>query len=401
MTFTNPSLNTSIIKVKHISLQHIHSFSLCGDGMLSTPRSVILNGIISYGGGTGVGLNLICKAFGEYYERNHFFTSVPIVEKKKIGNINSLTHQQHLISLCHFENYQQLLQHQFSFTRLKNIFTQEPYDYLYNAISLRLDKNDSEFLNFSDSCACAAHTSKDEALHNSLIEFLERQALLGSWISKTIRYSINPQILKVTSPYSSLVEKFLDNGDLFIFENGNHLPGYNVIMFYFAHSTHDAVQYSVGSKSSTSLDSALNSAFEELYQCYTFLYNAAFKDSHLENKAGANYHMAFIQYNNQQTRSKIPFFKAMNTFQINNKTDIDNLPQFTYEDMLVELKDLSPNIYYYHFFEETLGLHFTKIVSPDFFAHMALNKSLNLQCLYAKKLKIDPDNAYLESLPFP
>jgi hypothetical protein len=68
---------------------------------------------------------------------------------------------------------------------------------------------------------------------------------------------------------------------------------------------------------------------------------------------------------------------------------------------LQSLKILTPNIYFYHFYEKALQLHFTKIVSPDFFAHMSLNKALNLNNLYAKTLKISKENAYLEKLPFP
>ncbi|MDI9817797.1 MULTISPECIES: YcaO-like family protein [unclassified Legionella] len=393
-------LNTSVAKIKHASLQHAQSFRICRDGLLSAPRSLMLDGIISYGGGTGKSIELVRKGFGEYYERNHFFTAVPLTSKKKLSDINPVSHQKKLASLC--QNIeQQHSNHHFALTQVHNLYTQEPYDYFYNAISLRTMKNDNPFLSVSDSCACASHTHKDKALYHSLIEFLERQALLGSWMSKTIRYSINPQVLHQISPYTHLVETLLDNGDIYIFENGNQLPGYNVIMFYFAQSPEDAVQYSVGCKTAGSLSDAICSAFEELYQCYTFLYGSVFKETNLENKAGTGYHMAFVQYNHQETKSRIPYFNKASTHLIHTKEDIDCLPQFSYNRMLEELKHISTDIYYYHYFEQGLGLHFTKILSPDFFAHMSLNKPLNLQCRYARVLNIDPGQAYLEMLPFP
>ena len=394
-------INTSINKTKHVSLQHATSFTLCSEGMLSVPRSVMLNGIISYGGSTGFGLNLTNKAFGEYYERNHFFTSVPITSQKTLAQIQPQTHRKKLSLLCNEQDREQTAHHKFSFTTVYNIFNDEPSDYFFNAISLHGIKSDATRLNVTDSCGCASHLTKELALHQSMVEFLERQSLVGSWLSKTYRYLINPLLLKELSPYTCLVEKLLENVNIYIFEIGNHLPGYNVIMFYFADDGRDAVQYSVGSKSAISLPEALNSAFEELYQCYTFLYSAVFKPTNLENKAGAGYHMAFAEYNNQKTKLKIPFFDLTQPAKINTMDDLDALPIFSYQDILLKLKQLTPDIYYYHHYEKALQLHFTKIFSPDFFPHMSLNKPLNFHNLYAKKLKITADNAYLELLPFP
>lgn len=401
MSGLNKLLNTSIIKTKHASLQHATAFNLSSEGMLSVPRSVILNGIVSYGGSTGFGLELTQKAFGEYYERNHFFTSVPITSEKKLADIQPKAHQNKLRTLCNNNSSDVLEEHRFALTKVYNLFDESPCDYFFNAISLHGIKSDATFLHVTDSCACASHITKEQALYQSMIEFLERQSLIGSWVSKTYRYTINPSILKELSPYACLVEKLLENGDIYIFENGNHLPGYNVIMFYFSHSSADAVQYSVGSKSAASLSAALTSAFEELYQCYTFLYSAVFKPTNLENKPGAGYHQAFTAYNTAQTKLIIPFLEQIKAFKINTIADIDALPTFSFAEMLQVLKQLTPNIYFYYYYEKALQLHFTKIFSPDFFSHMSLNKALNLNNLYPQKLNITQDNAYLEKLPFP
>ena len=401
MSSSGQLINTSINKTKHASLQHATSFSLCSEGMLSVPRSVILNGIISYGGSTGYSLNLTNKAFGEYYERNHFFTSVPITSEKILAQIQPQTHQKKLALLCDEGNSEPLATHRFALTTVYNIFDETPFDYFFNAISLHGIKADAAFLHVTDSCGCASHVSRELALYQSMMEFLERQSLIGSWLSKTYRYTINPLLLINLSPYGCLVEKLLENGDIYIFENGNHLPGYNVIMFYFSHNPKDAVQYSVGSKSAVSLADALIAALEELYQCYSFLYNAAFKPTNLEHKAGAGYHMVFAGYNNQETKLKIPFFNEHRAFRINTMDDINALPIMSYQDMLLGIKKITPNLYYYHHYEKALQLHFTKIFSPDFFSHMSINKPMNFNHLYAKKLNITKENAYTEMLPFP
>ena len=249
-------------KVNHASKQHVFKFKLCGESLLSTPRSVIVDGIISYGGSTGVGLNLLRKSYGEFYERSHLFTQVPVNVQKKLKDIQPQAYQDKLLSLCNKkQNHVACLAHSFSFTKVKNLFNEEVQDYFYNSISLNCNKSDGPFLNFSDSCACASHTTKERALYNSLMEFVERQALLGSWLSKTYPYSVNPELLRDICPYSDLVELMLDNGELYIFQNGNQLPGHTVIMLYFSQSNDDMVKYSIGSSSGLSLEEAICSSF--------------------------------------------------------------------------------------------------------------------------------------------
>ena len=271
----------------------------------------------------------------------------------------------------------------------------------FNAISLRGVKQDVEKLNVTDSCGCATHTTQEAALHNALIEFLERQALLGSWLSNRYRYAINPEVLRDLSPYTSLVENILDNGELHIFEIGHDLPGYNIVMFYFSHSATDAVQYSVGSKTSGSLADAITSAFAELYQCYTFLYSAVFKPTNLSGKAGSGYHLAFTKYNTQATKLIIPYLQKNIEFEIKTLDEVRAFPTFEHVELLKGLQLISSEVYFYHYYEAALKLHFIKVLSPDFFPHMSLDKLFDLNMLYAQKLGITMDNAYLELLPFP
>jgi hypothetical protein len=386
----------------HVSLQHPIKFKLCTESFLSVPKSVVVDGIISYGGSTGIGLNLARKAYGEFFERNHLFTAVPIHSQKTLKQVFPDEYRNKLINICQYNknNLDNLLNHYFSFTTVNHLFSDSTQDYFFNAICLNGVKEDTPYINFTDSCACAVHPNKEKAIYNALMEFLERQALLGSWLSKTYRYAIHPSVLKEVTPYRDLVTKLLENGELYIIENGNYLPGYTVMMFYFSHSEKDVVQYSVGSSSGLSLNEALTAALEELYQCYTFLYNTEASVG-LENKAGAGYHLSFQQCNHQATKAIIPFIQEALVYKIHKIHDINTLKVFTYDEILTELANLSESIYYYYFYEKQLGLHFIKIMSPDFFSHMSLKNSLNIDNIYAKKLNITSDNAYLEKIPFP
>lgn len=389
-------------KSNHASVQHAVKFKLCSESLLSVPKSVIFDGIISYGGSTGIGLNLPRKAYGEFHERNHLFTRVATNQLKKLNDVKPEEYRDKLLSLCLLKNSdkQRCLDHQFSFTSVHNLFDNKTQDYFYNGISLNCNKADSRFINFSDSCACASHPQKDKALYNSLMEFIERQALLGSWLSQTYQYTINPQLLCEITPYRELAEQLMEYGELYIFQNGNQLPGHTVIMFYFSHSGDDLVQYSIGSSSGLTLQEAMLSAFEELYQCYAFLYNSESSEG-LENKAGAGYHLEFQKCNRQSVRETIPFMHDIRPYQIDSIHDMQQEKRYTYEEVLMTLEAISHDLYYYHAYDKSLGLHYTKILSPDFFVHMSLNNNLNIDNKYANRLNITAEHAYMVKIPFP
>ncbi|KTD19553.1 YcaO-like family protein [Legionella londiniensis] len=391
------------VQAAHASIRHAVKFKLCSESFLSAPRSAVVDGIISYGGSTGIGLNLAAKAYSEFYERNHLFAGIPIDCVRPLSAIEPHTYREKLLNLCqisHNKDKAQCLAHEFSWVRVNNLFDHHAQYYFFNGLSLNGVKKDVPFLGFSDSCACAAHPVKEKALESSLMEFLERQALLGSWLSKSTLYAINPQVLSLVTPYAELAEMLLENGQLYVFSNGRHLPAHTVIMFYFAHSEKDTVQYSIGSSSGFNLQAALTASLEELYQCYSFLYNTE-SSSGLENKAGAGYHLSFQQCNHRDVKKTIPFLNEHPFFHINHPEEVYAAPVFSLEEVLAELEAVTNDIYYYHHHEKSLDLHITKIMSPDFFAHMAINKPLNFENRYAQKLGISKENAYLEKIPFP
>jgi hypothetical protein len=386
-------------KVTHASIFYPHQFKFCTEHSLSAPRSMVVDGIISYGGSTGSGYKLARKAYGEFFERNHLFTGVKINGKFALSSIVPQIFRDKLISLCR-SSATSANDHLFSFTEVHNLFDDSLQHYFYNTISLRGAAEDSEFINFSDSCACAVHPEKDKAVYNSLMEFIERQALVGSWLSKRCCYRINPEVLLHLTPYTDLAANLLENGQLVIFSNGNLLPGHSTLMFYFANSPKDMVQYSIGSSCGLTLEESLTSSLEELYQCYSFLYNTECSVG-LENKAGSGYHLSFQQCNHAGVKDVIPFIHQNNSTLINTADDVINAKQYTYEEILIGLKELSNDIYYYHHFEPSLDLHFIKILSPDFFAHMSLNDTLNVTNAYAHKLGITKESGYWVKIPFP
>ncbi|CAM2961912.1 YcaO-like family protein [Legionella worsleiensis] len=393
-----------ICRHSHAALNYPVQMKLFSNHLVNTPRSVGVDGVIGYGGATGTGLNLLKKSYGEFLERNHFFTGVGVSSCAALSSLNPILAQK-LHSLCtqlKFKNTPPIEEHLFHLTQVTNLITEKPDLYLYNLISLNGKKEDMPFVAFNDSCSCATHSSKEQSLLSSLNEFLERQALVGSWTSKRFRYLINPQLLQEITPYTGLAKTLTEQGELYVLENGLNLPGYSIIIFYFSKSAKDIVQYSVGAGAGFSLQSALNSAFEELWQCYTFQYSSEHTVS-LEDKAGSEYHLNFQQCNRLDTKNDIPFFNEIvnRTFDIDSIADLQKHPTFNLAEVISGLSRISQYIYYYHHVEPCTQMHYTKVISPDFFSHMSVDKKLNYDNAYAKTLGLSYDTAYKATIPFP
>lgn len=400
--YYNYATHTPICNTYHASMHLPTRVKLFLNNQLSTPRTIGVDGVMSYGGGTGHGLTLSRKAFGEYFERNHFFLSIPITSRHTLKDITSNHIREKLINCI---NQIKMTDdacddHIFSFTAVKNILNDEPREYFFNALSLNGDKRDGFFYNFNDSCACASHTTKEDSLTNSLLEFLERQALLGSWMSRKYRYAIDPTVLLDITPYRELAKNFLENGTLYVFENGVNLPGYSTIIFYLSQCEEDLVQYSVGSSAGLTLEDSLKGSFEELWQCYLFQYNAE-NSKGLEDRSGSGYHLSFQKCNHAEIKYVIPFINQDIVPKITTAQEIYAQPHVTFKQAVNSLGEISEEIYYYHHYDSILGLHFSKIISPDFFSHMALEQRLNLINAYSKTLGITKENAYMEKIPFP
>ena len=377
LTTTNHLSHASIRSAKKTMLYLNHQWAV--------PRSMSIDGMLCYGGGTGVGLNLARKSFGEYYERDHFFNAVPVHQRGLIEQLVNPELWEKYTDFIRQLSAKTFRPQPLDFTQVINFKTQEPELFFYNGISLKSNPLDIALFPYSDSCACAVHNNLQASLASSLLEFIERQAFLGSWLSQQINYQIKPEVLFELTPYTQLISDLLDNGELYIFNNGLAIPGHSVVMFYFAHHKADRVQYSIGASAGFNIQDALISAFEELWQCYAFLYNITTTKA-LEEKAGSSYHMQFLQYNQRSTKEVIPYFNSCRSHAaLMDIKELRTQPVFSLQSMLAELISQGESLLYYHHHDQKLGLHFTKIVSPDYFAHMALDKPLNINNQYMEE----------------
>lgn len=354
------------------------------------------------GNGSGYDIDAVHGAMGEYIERYHFYNEVDINITAELDKLNPSIVVDKLVRLIEQikKSDEPIDSYQFDLSETRNIFTNQKIYLPSVMISLaHSDSNDRNFIPFIDSCGQSVHVSREQAFSASLKEFIERQSLVGSWLSGKARFKILLEPHPDLGQSNKILSELQQNGVVCAYELNELLPGYSVLIFYFSLGTNDKVQYSVGMASDLTPASAISRALNELWQSYIFMYLNASNPESLDPRYEYLNHL--ISFNNLETQKVIPFF-AQPSNEIKMDTFI-HLSPFTEKECLRSLVDISPHIYSYERSNDLFGrqFHFCKITSPDFFLHMGLAKPLNFSNHYANLLSINPDNVIKSSIPFP
>jgi hypothetical protein len=379
-----------------------HRYMQFRPAMAAFPPIFNVSGACVVGNGSGYGEDAVDSAYGEYIERFHFYNEVTIDITANLQQVNAPSLNEKLFFLMSQTRQINIEPntHAFDLTRVENIFTQAPSYLPTVMISLAAaDSPDRKFIPFIDSCGQAVHADRERAFLASLKEFIERQALVGAWLSgrATATIDLMPHPLLLSS--NKIISLLQEHGTLYVYDLGNHLPGYSVIIFYFAHSLRDCVQYSVGMAADFLPEAAIARAINELWQSYTFMYLNADNPEQLDQRY--QYLNALLNFNSSATRDIIPFIQQSS---INlSMSDYLSAKRFSEKECLKKLRIISPDIFAYQTINYFFGkkFFFCKILSADFFLHMGIKMPLNLQNSYAKMLSL-PANLSLENaIPFP
>lgn len=378
------------------SLQQIRGFpSYC-------PLASHVQGHVSLGRGSGFGLRSLQAAYAEFMERSHFYLNIQSDMRGKLHDCNSF-----LVADALYQMINQLKltpndakDHEFHLTHVKNIFD-DTNDFLPTVMFAlsQFDRADRHYIPCIDSSGGAAHTSFEQAFHHSLLEFIERQAVIGSWLIRQFRYKIDPQVLLYAPQHQKLAKQLLKNGEIHVYDVCLSLPGYAVIILYFAKSRIDCVQYAIGMAAALTPQEAITKALNELWLDYGYLYwacRAIYDDKFFpRDKKKLIRH---IDDNNVEKTQKIISYDLQAPCNI-HAVEYNSLPHVHVDEALSLIYAISPNIFLYHC-EDTRGdYHYTKIISPDFFVHMAVQETLNIDNQYIKYLSDDINDLYRQTLP--
>lgn len=379
-----------------------HSYLQYRPALTRFPFIFNVTGDCVVGNGSGFGRDAMQGAMGEYIERYHFYNEVDINITAELARLNSdsltekLIHQIQQIK----KTSDAIAPHQFDLSEVRNIFTDLPSYVPSVMISLaHADSPDRNYIPFIDSCGQAVQTSRRLVFSAALKEFIERQALIGAWLSGNARFKVMLEQHRLLGKANKILRELQKHGILYAYELNQKLPGYSVIIFYFSGSKNDSVKYSVGMAADFNSATAITRALNELWQSYIFMYLNAEQPENLDQRY--QYLNDLILFNHIGTKKLIPFLnKPVNEI---NLPEFIHLPSFSEADCLDSLKKISPDLYAYERSNQLFSrkFHFCKIISPDFFLHMGIKMPLNFDNAYAKLLTINVNNMVDHPIPFP
>jgi len=388
----------------HAKLYYPYSIQ-CMRGFPSyCPPSVHAQGHVSSGGGGGFGVRSVQSAYGEFIERSHFYLDVFADVEGKLSDYNSSE-----LNASLYKMIRQLKvtpkepeSHLFKLNKVENCFDQT-VSYLPTVMfTLSLfDSADRQFIPFMDSCGEATHISLDKAIHSSLMEFIERQALVGSWLTRQYVHKIQPNVISYVPSYAKLAKQLLQSGEIHVFNVCRNLPGYVVMILYFSHSSQDYVQYAIGMSAGLTPLEAMTKALNELWLDYGYLYvSSDVWKSFNSIPESKRYTIRHIEDNNIEKTKQIMAYNLADSCNIAAQ-DFLKLPAISYSDTWKMLRKITSHLYLYHRTDSRNDYHYTKMMSPDFFLHMSTHEKLNVDNAYTDFLSADLHHLYRKTIPFP
>lgn len=349
------------------------------------------------GGGNDYGNKHLISAFGEYYERAHFFLDTHYDKENYLHNVLK-TEECQAIYNCIDEikkTDEDPRENKFFLSKVINILNGEksylPAEFIF--LGPLEDKKNLAFIPHIDSCGCAAHKTAKEAYISSRDEFIERQSLLASWLSGTVKQIYNNKVLDQVNGFpQELIKRFLSNGEIFILDLQKNINAHAIAILYFAKCSDDKVQYAIGASGGLDFSTVISGAIMELCQDYAFLHDFSDTDK-ISNYLGSSYNFNHFNDNRRDIKKEIPFV-------LEEGRSYPEIKTYDEKDFLESLKKISSHIYSYQRYD-TNGLYYHKFISPDFFIHMNPGSHLNFNCAYSKTLGLDKKRCNIKRLPFP
>lgn len=118
--------------------------------------------------------------------------------------------------------------------------------------------------NFSDSCGVASHVNSDSALYAAILEFVERQSLILTWLAKKVGTKYSIDLLMSIYKKGHIIKKFSKIFSYFKIYNISIYSGIFVILIIGANNK----AFSIGLNAGLTFTEALDGALNEFHQSY-------------------------------------------------------------------------------------------------------------------------------------
>ena len=278
------------------------------------------------------------------------------------------------------------------------------------SVLLSLGKHkDEQLVPQRDSCGSSSHVCPDQALNVALLEFVERQCLLASWLSKLCRFLIkieSTQDLESLDANIRFIRDLSMVGNVYLADISLGLSGYVVLAAFSAFSSDAHVQFSVGCAAALKPMDAVVKALVEMYQSYVLMMGMHSKadktlyarERHNHMKLATN----FGDRNDTKTIEDFGFFTRHGTV-VKKLQDYIVLPPLETEDILTGLRTISENLLYYtNSFAYGDHIHIvSKVFNPDFYVIMDNGGKINFANKYSTFLGVDTNVTPNKFKPLP
>jgi len=269
---------------------------------------------------------------------------------------------------------------------------------------------DAHLVPHRDSCGSSSHLCPDKALNVALLEFVERQCLLASWLFNRCSFLITTdpiQDLQHSDPRIRFIKDLSMVGNIYLADISLGLSGYVVLAVFSSFSSEAHVQFSIGCAAALKPMDAVIKALVEMYQSYVLMMGMHSsvdktlyeRERHKHMKLARN----FGDRNDTKTVDDFGFFTTKG-IKAQKLRDYIASPPLEVEDILIGLRSISENLLYYtNSFAYGNHVHIvSKIFNPDFYVIMDNEGKINFTNKYSSFLNIDINamSNKLKPLPF-
>lgn len=326
-------------------------------------------------------------ACGEYAERAFFNKRIQGESRKKLSDLPDSNRRQlysFIKQMCPPDLVNEINTHEFDLCLVRSIIDDEAILVPTAVISIG-EQQDSKFIVSRDTTGNSAHFDENKCFNNSLLEFVERQSLITSFLYSKGQTRFNIDDLSIFGSSCNLIKKLLCHGEVHAADISLFDSAYTVLLCFSSSRENASVMYSVGCSSSYSIIEAFEKSARELYSSFVTMlsiYDEGDGSYYEEYEKNMDYYLKlYYQKNHHDT------YKEFGVFFNDSIPEVRTSEAISYskkclEDLLKDISGISSRVYSYRseiLFPGKEKLYFCKIFSLDMFYNMDISRKCNLR----------------------
>ncbi|ODC03017.1 hypothetical protein BFW38_05120 [Terasakiispira papahanaumokuakeensis] len=330
--------------------------------------------------------NAYLAACGEYAERAFFNKRMRGVSRKKLSDLPDSNRQQlysFIKQMCPLDLVNEINTHEFDLCLVESITDDETLLVPTAVISIG-EQQDSQFIVSRDTTGNSVHFDENKCFNNSLLEFVERQSLITSFLYSKGQTRFDIDDLSIFGSSCNLIKKILCYGEVYAADISLFENAYTILLCFSSSKENASVMYSVGCSSSYSIKEAFEKSARELYSSFVTMlsiYDEGDGSYYEEYEKNMDYYLKlYYDKNHPDTYKEFGVFFNNSIPEVRTSEAVF-CPKKHFEDLLEDISEISGRVYSYRseiLFPRKEKLYVCKIFSLDMFYNMDISRKCNL-----------------------